>query len=129
MRRRNFLTFIGLAATVTFLSGCGEPEFSATSTSALPAESVKPTYEWKMVTSWPKNFPGLGMGPERFAKLVDEMSAGRLTLKVYGGGELVPLWRCSTQSPMAQPTWVTAVLITGKEKSLPLSFSQRFLMG
>lgn len=41
-----------------------------------------------MVTTWPKNFPGLGTTPERVAKLVNEMSAGRLQIKVYGAGEL-----------------------------------------
>lgn len=48
------------------------------------------TFTWKLVTSWPKNFPGLGTAPERFAEMVAAMSAGRLTVKVYGGGELVP---------------------------------------
>ncbi len=47
-------------------------------------------YKWKMVTSWPKNFPGLGKAPETFAQYVNKMSAGRLTVKVYGAGELVP---------------------------------------
>ena len=42
------------------------------------------------MTSWPKNFPGLGLAPEKFADYVNEMSAGRLTIKVYGAGELVP---------------------------------------
>ncbi|WP_168015721.1 TRAP transporter substrate-binding protein [Halomonas salinarum] len=48
------------------------------------------TFEWKMVTSWPKNFPGVGQGPERLSKLVDEMSNGRLTIDVFGAGQLVP---------------------------------------
>ncbi|MEC9465536.1 MAG: TRAP transporter substrate-binding protein [Myxococcota bacterium] len=48
------------------------------------------TYKWKMVTTWPKNFPGLGTAPERFAKNVEAMSNGRLKVKVYGAGELVP---------------------------------------
>ena len=48
------------------------------------------TFEWKMVTTWPKNFPGLGTAPENFAKVINEMSSGRLTVKVYGGGEIVP---------------------------------------
>ncbi|WP_226664080.1 TRAP transporter substrate-binding protein [Microbulbifer aggregans] len=48
------------------------------------------TFEWKLVTTWPKNFPGLGSAPERFARKVGEMSNGRLTIKVYGAGELVP---------------------------------------
>ncbi len=45
---------------------------------------------WKMVTTWPKNFPGLGLGPENFARRVNEMSGGRLQIQVYGGGEIVP---------------------------------------
>ncbi len=48
------------------------------------------TFTWRMVTSWPKNFPGIGMGPENFAKLVEEMSGGRLVIHVYGAGEIVP---------------------------------------
>lgn len=47
-------------------------------------------YQWRMVTAWPKGFPGLGTGSERFAKLLNEMSGGRLQVKVYGAGELVP---------------------------------------
>lgn len=47
-------------------------------------------YQWRMVTTWPKNFPGLGTTAEKFAEMVDEMSAGRLQIRVYGAGELVP---------------------------------------
>jgi TRAP-type mannitol/chloroaromatic compound transport system substrate-binding protein len=48
------------------------------------------TYHWKLVTTWPKNFPGLGSGAENLARYVDEMSNGRLTVRVYGAGEIVP---------------------------------------
>jgi TRAP-type mannitol/chloroaromatic compound transport system substrate-binding protein len=82
--------FVKLLALITFsmilLSGCGE---KSSSTVAAPTEPAK-TFQWKLVTSWPKNFPGLGLGPEKFAQYVNEMSAGRLTVKVYGSGELVP---------------------------------------
>jgi TRAP-type mannitol/chloroaromatic compound transport system substrate-binding protein len=47
-------------------------------------------YEWKMITTWPKNFPGLGYAAENFARFVEEMSGGRLTVHVYGAGEIVP---------------------------------------
>lgn len=47
-------------------------------------------YHWKMVTTWPKNFPGLGSAPEFFAEKVAAMSNGRLQIKVFGAGELVP---------------------------------------
>jgi TRAP-type mannitol/chloroaromatic compound transport system substrate-binding protein len=50
----------------------------------------RPEYEWKLVTTWPKNFPGLGQGPETFARAVGEMSNGRMRVHVYGAGEIVP---------------------------------------
>jgi TRAP-type mannitol/chloroaromatic compound transport system substrate-binding protein len=46
--------------------------------------------DWKLVTTWPKNFPGLGLGPETLARTVREMSNGRLQIHVYGAGEMVP---------------------------------------
>lgn len=33
-------------------------------------------FHWKMVTTWPKNFPGLGMAAENFARIVEEMTDG-----------------------------------------------------
>jgi TRAP-type mannitol/chloroaromatic compound transport system substrate-binding protein len=53
---------------------------------AVAAEVIK----WKLVTTWPKNFPGLGLGPETIARTVREMSNGRLQIHVYGAGEIVP---------------------------------------
>lgn len=47
-------------------------------------------FQWKIVTTWPKNFPGLGTAAENFSRMVDEMSDGRLTARVYGAGEIVP---------------------------------------
>src|SRR5690606_5516346 len=37
-----------------------------------------------------KNYPGLGTAPENFARMVERMSDGRLKIRVYGAGELVP---------------------------------------
>ncbi|SMF24805.1 TRAP-type mannitol/chloroaromatic compound transport system, substrate-binding protein [Alteromonadaceae bacterium Bs31] len=47
-------------------------------------------FEWKLVTTWPKNFPGLGSAPENFARMVNKMSAGRLKIQVHGANEIVP---------------------------------------
>ena len=49
-----------------------------------------PEFDWKLVTTWPKNLPGLGSGPENFARYVNEMSGGRLRVRVFGAGEIVP---------------------------------------
>lgn len=54
------------------------------------SEAFTVQYQWKMVTTWPKNFPGLGAAPENFARLVGQMSQGKLQVKVFGANELVP---------------------------------------
>ncbi|MBR9827042.1 MAG: TRAP transporter substrate-binding protein [Oceanospirillales bacterium] len=55
---------------------------------AAPAVAA-PQFKWKMVTTWPKNFPGLGTGANRLAEMINAMSNGRIQVKVYGAGELV----------------------------------------
>jgi TRAP-type mannitol/chloroaromatic compound transport system substrate-binding protein len=44
----------------------------------------------RMVMTWPKNSPALGTGAERLAKRIQELSDGKLAVKLYAGGELVP---------------------------------------
>ena len=48
------------------------------------------TRNWKMVTTWPKDFPGLGTGANQLGRYITEMSSGRINVTVYGAGELVP---------------------------------------
>lgn len=82
MKRRHFLT--GLAAAgAAGVAGC---QSESTSTHSTPSQQ---TFKWKMVTSWPKNFPGLGTGANDLAKLIEQMSGGRIKVTVYGAGELV----------------------------------------
>lgn len=64
--------------------------FEADATQEQQLSSSEEIFEWRMVTSWPKNFPGIGVGPENFAELVGRMSGGRLKIQVYGAGEIVP---------------------------------------
>lgn len=85
MRKTMKLASIIMAGLMTLgLTACGEKDAAA-----AKKQEFKPI-QWKLVTSWPKNFPGLGVAPERFAEKVGQMSGGRLTVKVYGAGELVP---------------------------------------
>lgn len=84
MKRRDILAAAGVGLAATALAGCQQE--SAPAAAAAPVQ----TFTWKMVTSWPKNFPGVGVGAERFARLVNEMSAGRLQVKIYAANELVP---------------------------------------
>ncbi len=79
MDRRNFIKNLGAGSLVAVSA-------TALSTNVSAARKIK----WKMVTTWPKNFPGLGTGANNLAKLINEMSGGRMQVKVYGAGELVP---------------------------------------
>lgn len=80
---------IGLVVICTsFLYACsgGNEEVSEGGTMAVEQK----IYNWKLVTAWPKNFPGLGSAPENFADKVRAMSNGRMNIRVYGAGEMVP---------------------------------------
>lgn len=47
-------------------------------------------YQWKMTTTWPPNFPVLQEACDMFANLIHVMSDERISITVYGGGELAP---------------------------------------
>ena len=79
MKRRDFLKKAGLGAAAV-----------AATTVNAPAVLAQKKYRWKMVTTWPKNFPGLGTGANHLAELITKMTDGRIEVKVYGAGELVP---------------------------------------
>ncbi len=81
------MRFISVALMCILLVGCGGETTSSAETAGVKPEQ---TYQWKLVTTWPKNFPGLGLAPENFAKNVERMSSGRLKIKVYGAGQMVP---------------------------------------
>ena len=80
----------GLIVTTVFflaLHGCsGEQQDSFRQSAVVGDQTV---YEWKMITSWPKNLPALGTLPEYFAEIVEKMSNGRMLIRVYGANELV----------------------------------------
>lgn len=61
----------------------------ATPLLATPAIS-KTNLEWRMVTSWPKNLPGPGITAQRLADRITSLSNGRLKVKLYAAGEIVP---------------------------------------
>jgi TRAP-type mannitol/chloroaromatic compound transport system substrate-binding protein len=76
MNRRDFIKAAGFAVAGTALTGA-------------PTVRAETKYEWKMVTCWPKNLPGIGTGAVRLARIIERMSGGRIAIEVYGAGELV----------------------------------------
>ena len=79
MKRRKFLKSLGGSFVATSL-------FASNSLRS----AQKTEYNWKMVTSWPKNFPGLGVGAENLAKIINKLSNNRIQIRVFGANELVP---------------------------------------
>jgi len=78
MKRRSFLK----SAAVVGAAGAA--------TGAFPAPAISQGLrQWRMVTTWPKNFPGLGTGAELLAKFIEKGSEGKLKIEVFGGGQLV----------------------------------------
>ena len=71
---------------IVLITACGNSEVNHSNTNQIEEK----TYNWRLVTAWPKNYPGLGMAPERIARLVEEMSDGQMKITVYGAGEQVP---------------------------------------
>lgn len=47
-------------------------------------------HDWTMVTSWPKGAPGPGTTADRIARRLTALSGGRLSVKLFAAGELVP---------------------------------------
>ncbi len=95
MKRRELVKALGIGAVaVGGLAACTEDKAPKTAdcpkpdATPAPAAPEKPI-EWRMVTTWPKNFPGLGTGANNLAKLIGEMTGGRIQVKVYGAKELV----------------------------------------
>ena len=83
VKRRDFLktataSTAALATVATAASGFPKP--------ALSQGMMK----WRMQTTWPKNFPGLGTGANVLAAWIGKLSGGRLGVEVFGGGEIVP---------------------------------------
>jgi TRAP-type mannitol/chloroaromatic compound transport system substrate-binding protein len=89
MDRRKFVTHAGLAGAAGLLAACSKTPATA-DCGDTAATAGQQTFEWKMVTTWPRDFPGLGTGANYLAQTISEMSGGRLVVKVYGANELVP---------------------------------------
>lgn len=80
MKRRDFLK----AGTV----GAGAAAVTAASTLATPA-IAQDRVEMAIVSTWPRDFPGLGTGAQRFAQRISDLSDGRIQVEYFAAGERV----------------------------------------
>jgi TRAP-type mannitol/chloroaromatic compound transport system substrate-binding protein len=78
MKRRDLLK--------TGLAGIGG--VAAAATISAPA-IAKERMEINMVSTWPRDFPGLGTGAQRFAQRLSDMSDGRIVVNYFAANERV----------------------------------------
>ncbi|GAB4290401.1 MAG: TRAP transporter substrate-binding protein [Roseovarius sp.] len=75
MKRRDFLKTGAVGATATALAA------------PAVAQDVR---QWSMVTAWPRNLPGPGVAAQTLAERITKLSGGRLEVKLFAAGEIVP---------------------------------------
>ena len=80
MERRRFIVKAGGALVAAGAAAVVE----------APSVIAQQKYQWRMATSWTPALDILQGGAQRFAKIVDEMSGGRLKIQVFAAGELIP---------------------------------------
>ena len=87
--------------------------------------------ELTMITTWPKKTPGLADNAERFAANVMALTDGKLSIKLYGAGEIVPAFESldAVSRGTADLCHSTSLLWVGKHKafnyfgSVPFGFT------
>ncbi len=105
MKRRDFVMGAAVGAgatTAALLSGCtdsGEAEklkkeLEAAKSKISQLETAAPSVskgavEITMVSTWPRDFPGLGTGAQRFAERLTAMTDGRIKVNYFAAGERV----------------------------------------
>lgn len=89
MRRRDFFT-AAAATTAAMSAACTAKDSGPALLNVISGKK----FEWIMVTTWPPGFPILHEACVRLADQVRLMSGGRLNIKVFGAGELIPAFEC-----------------------------------
>ena len=73
-----------------FIKAAAATGVAAVAASSLAAPAVAADrVEISMVATWPRDFPGLGTGAQRFADQLGAMSDGRMQVSYYASGERV----------------------------------------
>ena len=79
--RRRFLAAAGAVGALAACSKTGDE-------APKPADDAP--RDWRMVTSWARDFPGLSAAAEKLAATITALAGGQLNVKVYAANELVP---------------------------------------
>jgi len=115
MQRRQFIRGVGAGSLALGAADGG-----------LRAAQARSGNRWRMATTWPDNFPGLGTGANQLATLIGAMSGGRVQVQVDGAGELVPAAAGNTGVNMGG--WFNAIVLNAckvTNQEMPAEFTAR----
>ncbi|WP_409433889.1 TRAP transporter substrate-binding protein [Litorimonas sp. RW-G-Af-16] len=141
VKRRDIVIGAAALATGAGVVGALRPktaQSSAPNKSDLAAPNISQNMrQFRLATSWPKDFPGLGQMPNYIADMVRTMSGGRLDIKVYAAGELVGGLECfdATSTGAADMYHAAEYYWQGKAKgfsfftAVPLGMTAAEIMG
>ncbi len=116
MNRETFLKSSAALALGSVALSC-----QSENTTSTENKKKKAAFKWKMVTTWPPNFPVLGEGCALFGQWVNEMSNGEMEIKIYGAGELIPALECfdAVSAGAAELASGAAYYWSGKNEAFP----------
>ncbi len=77
MDRRSFLRTSAVGGSAAAAAGLAAPAVAQSRTTMV------------MVSTWPRDFPGLGTGAQRLAARIEELTDGAITVDYYAAGERV----------------------------------------
>ncbi|MEH6755357.1 MAG: TRAP transporter substrate-binding protein [Alphaproteobacteria bacterium] len=96
MNRRDFISgaavggVVGIGATAAVMTSMKDAPAPKVAEAPVAAPAVlKDRLEFAMVTTWPRDFPGLGTGAQRFAERLSTLSDGRIQVEYFAAGERV----------------------------------------
>jgi len=73
-----------------FIAGAGAIAAGTAAIVHAPAVIAQQKYRWRMPTTWTPALNVMLGSAQQLAKMVDEMSGGRLTIEVFPAGQIVP---------------------------------------
>ena len=117
MSRRKFLT--GTAAGLTAVAGSS----IITSAPAIAQSRTKLT----VVSTWPRDFPGLGTSAQRLCARIAELSEGKIEVEYFAAGERVGAFDSFDEVASGMHRLISLLITTGKASILLGLTSQLFL--
>ena len=134
VKRRDIVAGAAALATGVGVIGALRPKSKTASAAKRSDNLAAPNLsqnrkQFRMATSWPKDFPGLGQMPNRFAEAMHLMSDGRIEVKVFAAGELVGATECFDAASTGAADMYHAAEYYWQGKSRGFSFFTAVPMG